>query len=532
MSVVAALALLSRVAPSLLPTTPVPQSDGRLAYPLTYWNALGVFCAVAAVLCLHLAANDTRRDIRVASAAALPVIGVTLLLTYSRGGLGAAAIGLILYAILGRPRGLISALTAAGPATAIAMKVAYDQTLLSSADPTLPAAIHQGHHLALVVLVCVVLAGVLRTLLLRLDRLLEGERSPIDLYQKALRRFALVAAAAGIVVALVLGAPAGIANRWDQFVDQQAPAPALLRDRLSSTSNDGRIALWNVAIDTFRAHPLDGTGADTYEIAWYEQRPNQGLFVNAHSLYIETLSDLGLVGLACVLLFVLGTLVGLAPIRRGRDRAVYAAIFSAGLAWAVHAGVDWDWQMPAVSLWFAALGGLALGRPDWRVGSATTGATVRIFIVGAAVLAVAVGPGLVLVSQVRLNDATAAYASGNCSRADHFARGSLEILGTRAAPWQIEALCSVRDDQFRRAETDLRGGLAVDPNDWQLQSALAAATAAAGSDARTEVATARALDPNDPTISALARALAHGPSAKARRAGKAFLSQQTLISSG
>ena len=61
MAAVAAVALLSRVAPDILATAPNPAADGRLAYPLTYWNALGVFCAVAAVLCLHLAASDDRR---------------------------------------------------------------------------------------------------------------------------------------------------------------------------------------------------------------------------------------------------------------------------------------------------------------------------------------------------------------------------------------------------------------------------------------------------------------------------------------
>ena len=60
MTAVAALALLSRVAPDVLSTAPDPQAGGRLAYPLTYWNALGVFCAIAAVLCLHLAASDER----------------------------------------------------------------------------------------------------------------------------------------------------------------------------------------------------------------------------------------------------------------------------------------------------------------------------------------------------------------------------------------------------------------------------------------------------------------------------------------
>ncbi len=47
MAGVAALSLISRVAPDVLSTSLPPQADGRLAYPLTYWNALGVFCAVA-----------------------------------------------------------------------------------------------------------------------------------------------------------------------------------------------------------------------------------------------------------------------------------------------------------------------------------------------------------------------------------------------------------------------------------------------------------------------------------------------------
>lgn len=47
----------------------------------------------------------------------------------------------------------------------------------------------------------------------------------------------------------------------------------------------------------------------------------------------------------------------------GPDRTLYAALFAAGLAWALHAGVDWDWQMPAVTLWVFALGGAALAAP-------------------------------------------------------------------------------------------------------------------------------------------------------------------------
>jgi O-antigen ligase len=529
---VAAVALLSRVAADLLPTTIDPSSNGRLAYPLTYWNAVGVFCAVGVVLCLHLAASDDRLRVRVLAAAALPVIGAALLLTYSRGGLAAAAIGVVAYAVLARPRGLLSALIATAPATAIAMKVTYDSPLLSSVDPATPAAIHQGHHVALVVIACVVLAGGLRALLRLLDRRLEGPNSPIDRYRRALRATAVAGLAIAVIAAIALGAPGAISHRWNQFVNQQTVPTTVIRNRLSNASNNGRIALWKVALEDFDAHPLDGTGADTYEIYYYEHRPNTAVVVNAHSLYLETLGDLGIVGLVCVLLFVLGTLAGLAPLRRGRDRAIYAVLFSAGLAWALHAGVDWDWQMPAVSLWFAALGGLALGRPGRRVPARVGAAHLRVLLAGALVVGISVFPALVLASQVRLNSATAAYANGDCANATRLARRSIDVLDTRAAAWQIEALCDVRAGQYRGALTALRAGLGVDPNDWELESALAAARAASGSDARPQAARALKLNPLDSGVQALAHALARGPSKRASEAGRAFLSQQSLIVTG
>src|ERR1019366_7430090 len=178
-----------------------------------------------------------------------------------------------------------------------------------------------------------------------------------------------------------------------------------------------------------------------------------------------------------------------------------------GLAWALHAGVEWDWQMPAASLWFAALGGLVLGRADSRATSSLRAGSLTALPAGAVVVAVTVFPALVLGSQIRLNEASSAYAAGDCTRADTLARDSIDVLGTRAPPWQIVALCAARSGDYRQASTDLRAGLAVDPNDWQLQAALAATTAAVGDDARAQVRAALALDPLEPTVVALAQAL-------------------------
>jgi Flp pilus assembly protein TadD len=194
--------------------------------------------------------------------------------------------------------------------------------------------------------------------------------------------------------------------------------------------------------------------------------------------------------------------------------------------------------MPAASLWFAALGGLALGRASSEDEVVTpdapfmTWASLRALLAGALVFAACVFPALVLASQVRLNDASNAYADGNCTLADKFARSSIDVLGTRAPPWQIEALCAVRYGDYPLAQTDLRSGLAVDPDDWQLEAALAATIAATGSDARPQAARALVLNPLDPAVEALVEVLARGRSLRGEAAARSYLSQQSLLVTG
>ena len=136
MVLVCGLALFSRLAPDVLVTAELYQAS-RLGFPLTYWNALGIFAAIATVLCLHLASStDEPRPVRVLASGALPIVAVTLLLTFSRGSIGAAVVGLVAYAVLGRPRGLIPALLAVAAPTALALVAAWDATLLSGPNPT------------------------------------------------------------------------------------------------------------------------------------------------------------------------------------------------------------------------------------------------------------------------------------------------------------------------------------------------------------------------------------------------------------
>ena len=170
MAVTCAAALATRLLPTTFPTSAGVNNE-RLAFPLTYWNAMGIFCGLGAILLTHLTASEREpAAVRVAAAAALPVVTVTLYFTFSRGGIAAAIAGVVLYMLLAHPRGLVGALPAAGLPVAIALQRAYDSELLARYDYAGADAREQGRTLLLVVIGCVVAAAVLRTLALRADR--------------------------------------------------------------------------------------------------------------------------------------------------------------------------------------------------------------------------------------------------------------------------------------------------------------------------------------------------------------------------
>jgi O-antigen ligase len=104
---------------------------------------------------------------------------------------------------------------------------------------------------------------------------------------------------------------------------------------------------WHVAWHVGLHHPLAGTGAGTFDLAWaaYGDLAKWGDVLDAHNLYLETFAELGLVGL--VLVFALAAPVVAAL--RGRASAATAAALGGAVAYLVHAGVDWDWEMPAVT---------------------------------------------------------------------------------------------------------------------------------------------------------------------------------------
>ena len=358
---VCAVALITRLLPGVW-SVDYQSISVRLSYPVTYWNALGLLASVGIVLCFGMTSSEREaRVVRVLSCAAIPLLAVALLITLSRGSILVALIGVVVFAVVGHPRALVSGLVAAGAATAVAVGYAYHSDLVLSSQPFTSAAREQGETLAVVVAVCVVGAAILRTLLLPADDRLAA----IDLAPPARRRL-LGAGVAAVVVALAaIVVAVDLPHQYDRFVNAEAVTTAAGADpraRLSDPSSNGRVTQWRIAFHQFERTPLRGRGAGTYEIVWNQYRPTAIEVRDGHTLYLEVLSELGLVGFAFIAAAILAILVGIALRVRGPNRALYATVFAAALAWAIAAGIDWHWEMAVVTLWFFALGGAALAR--------------------------------------------------------------------------------------------------------------------------------------------------------------------------
>ena len=155
-----------------------------------------------------------------------------------------------------------------------------------------------------------------------------------------LRRAALTLLAAALVASIA--AAVGAERRGGS-----APTGAAAGRLVSAQSN--RYAYWKVALNTFAEHPANGTGAGGFAVAWLQHRDIAENVRDAHSLYIETAAELGVIGLAALALLLAGAVrTTRHALRRAGPAAAGAA---AGLAaWALHAGLDWDWEMPALTL--------------------------------------------------------------------------------------------------------------------------------------------------------------------------------------
>jgi O-antigen ligase len=164
-------------------------------------------------------------------------------------------------------------------------------------------------------------------------------------------RGAMVAAAVGLVV----GGTLAFGHRLAAAGVLAAAIVALAVVLAAPLGGLGdRSAYWGVARGSVSHHPVAGSGAGTFAQVYRAERPEGPVTRNAHSLYLETLDELGVIGL--VLLLATLAVPAVAGLLRGRAAAPAIAGYTVFL---LHGGIDWDWSMPAVTVAALALAAAA-----------------------------------------------------------------------------------------------------------------------------------------------------------------------------
>ncbi len=336
----------ARLLPGLIHFTASVTARGRLEQPLTYWNAMGELAALGLVLAVRLAGDVTRTAwLRMASAAATVPLGMGLYLTFSRGALFACAAGLVTLFVVAPTRAQLRAVLlgvcAAGLA-ALSTAGFGGVTSLAGSQVT-----RERQGAVVLALLVILMVGVALTQRQLTRRQREG-------YLRLPRRTSLITlglVCAGFAVTLIFGAT-------ESSTRPLAPGAA----RLTTLQSD-RYDYWGVALRVFALEPLHGVGAGNWSVYWLHWRPSTVGAEDAHSLPLQTAAELGLVGVALLGVFLGG--VAIAARQAHRVAPTLAAGPTAALVvYLAHAPLDWDWEMPAVTLIALVLVGLLLVAAD------------------------------------------------------------------------------------------------------------------------------------------------------------------------
>ena len=358
--------------------------DFRLEDPLGYVNGMAGLALMAFWAFIALAEGARHPAARGGAMAFAVLAGDLIVLTQSRAAVPAVvASGLLMLAVVPGRMTRAWALLAACAGVAVSLPVVLDvygefsEQALYPADGTVRSA-------AAAACVAAVAAGVVWALACAA---VQGAAS------QSLRRVsagALVAIVlAGTVTAVVaVGDPIDrVQTEYDDFVSLRVD-----EDRATRFTEGGgfRYDLWRIAFDEFKGSPLRGVGAGNYDTDYYRERRNPQPAPQPHSLEMQLLGELGIVGLAALLLLVAGVVWGMVRAAREpleRDRWVVVGAAGIFLAWLAHTSVDWLHNIPGLTGIALVAAGVVLAarRPD-EERSALASRRVSVAVIGLVVV--------------------------------------------------------------------------------------------------------------------------------------------------
>ncbi len=492
-------------------------TDGTLEFPLGYRNANAAFFAIAVFPALGLAsaqALDWRLRGIALGAATLSLDLVVL--SQSRGSIPAIAVATVVFVLLSPVRlralswlllAVLPALGVLEPASAL-YSAAADGGIFRVPEEISAAATAVG----LTSLIAVAIGAAAA----RFERRLPGLGS----LGPGANRFV----GWGFWLAVILAAVAFIGSvgnpvewagdRIDEFRTGGTPDLSDEASRFTLNAASDRRDLWQVALDDASENPLLGDGSGGFQYSYTRERAVAYQDAHdAHSVWLELLSELGIPGLLLFVLALGGALWGvLRARRRGSGASALAAVALAGGSyWLIHSSVDWFWSYPALTAPTFALLGSACAPALFAAEGPTSRRWRRWLVAGLAVLALSAVPPFL--AERYVNSAYSEWQDDLDRAYDDLSRaGDLNPLSIEAMLAEGAIAREVGDRP--RAIAAFRAAARQRPEEWAshyLLAELLAKTDPAA--ARDEIRTALELNPLSQPARSLARQLGVDPAA-------------------
>jgi tetratricopeptide (TPR) repeat protein len=355
------------------------------------------------------------------------------------------------------------------PWSAIAVGIASSSDALTHLTAALDAATRDGHGLAVIAIGLVVCASLT---MLAVDWI----GSVISVSYRVRRVYAgtLLFLLAAVLIAIFgrYGFPPTLAEKGYHAFAKSSGGAEDLNSRLFSLSGNGRVENWHTAWQEARANPVLGGGAGTFGEFWMQHKRIPDTVHDAHNLYLESLAELGPLGLL-LLLLVFGT--PLAAIRRARAAPLVPIVFGAYCAFLLHAAADWDWEMPAITLTalFCGIALLAAGRPEREPNALRGGVRLTGLVATAGVFGFAL---LGLLGNSAVSASSKSTDAGHFARATSQARSAMSYLPWSPEPWRKLGEAQQLSGNVAAARASFQKAVEKDPRDWTLWYELALAS--------------------------------------------------------
>jgi O-antigen ligase/polysaccharide polymerase Wzy-like membrane protein len=372
----AAWSVLTKVFPAAFATD---ETYARLRPPFDYWNSVGLAAALGVPALLWL---GVRRSGHAAlNALAWPGLGLlvmSLMLAVSRGALLAVAIGTAIW-LIAVPLRLRAAILIGGVLVAtvplVAWAFAQDGITGDNARMALRTDAGQGFGaLLLLLLVTLAVAGLAVGFISAVKP--PGPKARARATRVLVGALAVVPAVAILMLASAPGGISGqVSKAWHQATDPAISGPTNSPERLTATSS-GRARYWREAMKVHAQAPWLGSGAGSYGTLRLRYRVDGRQVQHAHGYVVQTLSDLGWVGLAVSLLAAGAWLTSAARVvgipRRDRglpwdaERIGLATLATVAIVFGLHSAIDWTWFVPGNVLPALLAGGWVVSRTTLR----------------------------------------------------------------------------------------------------------------------------------------------------------------------